>query len=238
MNKGFIIAIDGPVASGKGTIAKKLASTISAINFNSGGIYRAYALKLIRQNIDSLENKKISDYLSPSDVEMIISETDGSFEVLLDGKIVTDALHTPEISMAASHFGTNHDFVEFISQELRRISRKYEDRGQGIIMEGRQIGTDVFPDADVKIFLTADVAVRAERRFEQYQDMGIERPFEEVLKQTKERDEQDMNREFGALARYPETLGYDIIDNSHLSEEETMGVILHILEKKKIWTKQ
>lgn len=238
MKKGSIIAIDGPVASGKGTIAKKLAVELSAINFNSGGIYRAYALKLMRNNIDSLENKNILDYVSPGDVEMKISQSDGSFEILLDGKVVTYLLHSPEISMAASSFGTYHDFVAFVSQELRRIAHKYETSGQIIIMEGRQIGTDVFPDADVKIFLTADVTIRAERRFEQYQDMGIQRPFEEVLKQTKERDEQDMNRAFGALARYPETLGYDIIDNSKMSEEETMKTILHVLKKKRIWTKQ
>ncbi|HRN96754.1 MAG TPA: (d)CMP kinase, partial [Candidatus Levybacteria bacterium] len=142
---------------------------------------------------------------------------------------------TPEISMAASDFGRNKTFVEFISSELRRLAEKYESTGKGIIMEGRQIGTEVFPDAEVKIFLTANLQTRATRRLAQYQAKGIQKTQEQVINETSMRDEQDMSRESGALPRNPEQLGYEIIDNSDMNEETTLQSILDILKQKKIW---
>lgn len=239
MKKGFIIAIDGPVASGKGTIAKKLSQTINALNFNSGGIYRAYARKLLSHGIHQNDEQAIQETLKPGEAEIIIDpENHDEFVITLEGVDVTEQLFIPEISMAASDFGKSKAFVEFISSELRRIAKKYESLGLGIIMEGRQIGTDVFPDADVKLFLTAELQTRSKRRYTQYQANNIARTIEEVITETSKRDEQDMSREFGALPRYPEKLGYVIIDNSKLTEQETLDAILTILQKKGIWIKK
>ncbi len=237
MKKGFVIAIDGPVASGKGTITEKLASTIDALNFNSGGVYRAYALKLKRLGIDSLDGHLRQSLLTPGEVSIKILNEGSKFDILLGNEKVTELLATPEISKAASDFGRNKSFFEFVSDELRRIAKEYEKTGKGIIMEGRQIGTDVFPDADIKIFLTADLDVRARRRFAQYQAKGIKKTFAEVLEETEKRDMQDTNREFGALPKYPEKSGYVIIDNSNLNEEQTLEAILVLLQKKGIWKK-
>lgn len=235
MKKGFVIAIDGPVASGKGTIAKKLAQKIQALNINSGGVYRAYAYKLVEQGITDLSDKNIDEYVKPGEVEIVLSKDFGSFDITLNGKSVIQKIQLPKISMAASNFGKNREFVSFISTELRRIVKGYEYTGKGIIMEGRQIGTDVFPDADVKIFLTADLETRASRRFEQYQQNGIEKTYEEVKQETQQRDEQDLNREFGALPKNPQERGYEIIDNTGLNEDQTLEQIVQILEDKKIW---
>lgn len=238
MKKGFIIAIDGPVASGKGTIAKKIAQKINALNFNSGGVYRAYASKLVNKNILPSDQDLIKKNLVPGEVDIELNENSyDEFEIKLGGKDVTESLFQPEISMAASNFGKSRDFVEFINLELRRIVKKYESLGLGIIMEGRQIGTDVFPDADLKLFLTADLKVRAKRRFDQYNSKQINKSFEEVLEETRLRDEQDLNRGFGALPKNPEKLGYVIIDNSSMNESDTLNTILEILEREKIWQK-
>lgn len=238
MKKGFIIAIDGPVASGKGTIAQVLSQTINALNFNSGGVYRAYARKLQDLGILSENEDAIKKHLNAGSVDIVVDpDASDGYSIILDGKDVTEHLFTPEISMAASNFGKSRAFVEFVSSELRRIAKNNEKMGKGIIMEGRQIGVDVFPDADIKIFLTADLNTRAKRRYEQYVNKNIEKSFDEVVQETHQRDEQDMNRTFGALPRHPEKRGYVIIDNTKLSEKETLDAILLVLIKNKLWTK-
>jgi cytidylate kinase len=236
MKKGYIIAIDGPVASGKGTIAKKLAQKIHAFNFNSGGVYRAYAYKLLQHGVKTITPETFITTIHEGDVEIIVKDDSGGFDITLDGMSVTDVLTTPEISMASSTFSKNKYFVEMMSKELRRNAKNHIDAGHGIIMEGRQIGTEVYPDADVKIFLTADLDTRAKRRLEQYRVKDLSISLAQVIEETRTRDEQDMNREFGALPRYPEQFGYDIIDNSQLNESETLDAILTVLKNKKIWT--
>lgn len=232
MMNGYVIAIDGPVASGKGTIAHTLAQQIHAININTGGIWRAYTYLLVKR--DEVPTPESLERLRADTVVLDIRD-DGSFDVLVNNTIVTDELSDPEISKAVSKFGTNNEFAKFIISESRRIALEYVNDGKGIIMEGRQIGTVVFPDADVKIFLTADIQTRSQRRHDQYTKKGISKPFEEVLTETQQRDEQDMNREVGALPRNPEQLGYEIVDNSKMDEKTTVQAILDILAKKRIW---
>jgi cytidylate kinase len=235
MKKGYIVAIDGPVASGKGTIAKKLAQKINALNFNSGGVYRAYAYKLLELGIDSLENIQLRDFISPDDVSIQITTEAGGFDILLEKKVVTPLLVAPQISMAASLFSQKKEFVELMSEVLRQIVQHHRNQGKGIIMEGRQIGSDVFPDADVKIFLTADLATRAKRRFDQYEQQGIQKSFQDVLHETEQRDTQDIQRDFGALPNNPEELGYKTVDNTSMDEDATLQAILDILQKNNIW---
>ena len=236
MKKGFLIAIDGPVASGKGTIAKSLSLSIHAVNLNSGGMYRAYALKLLRKKVGFDSAAEIVSTLKSGQVEIAINpENLESFQIILEKEDVTDTLFDPEISNAASLFGKHREFVEFINGELRRVAKYYGDMGLGIIMEGRQIGVNVFPDADVKIFLTASILIRSQRRLEQYKVKGIHKTLEEVVEETETRDMQDMEREFGALPRYPEKLGYEVVDDSHLTEDQTLEKILGILRKEGIY---
>jgi cytidylate kinase len=232
MKKGFVIAIDGPVASGKGTIAHTLAQRIHALNINTGGIWRAYTYVLVKRG--EFPSREVLEYLKKLNVTLNIRD-DGSFDVLLNDENITDQLNDPDISKAVSKFGTNNEFAEFIIAESRRIACEYLEQGKSVIMEGRQIGTVVFPDADLKIFLTANLDVRAKRRQEQYEKKGIVKPIEDVVQETHDRDEQDMNREVGPLPRNPEKLGYVIVDNSALTEEKTLDDILDLIKERKIW---
>jgi cytidylate kinase len=236
MKKGYIIAIDGPVASGKGTIAKKLADHIEALNFNSGGVYRAYAYKLLQLGVETLSNQNLNEYITKDDVTLQLTENLSGFDIVLDGKIITSLLTTPQISMAASTFSQKKEFVELMSTVLRKNVLVHATQGQGIVMEGRQIGTEVFPDADCKIFLTADLATRAQRRYEQYLQQNITKSLAEVLHETEQRDRQDMNREFGALPKNPESLGYQIVDNTNMDEKATLQAIIDILQVH-LWKK-
>ncbi len=236
MKKGYIIAIDGPVASGKGTIAKKLADHIEALNFNSGGVYRAYAYKLLQLGVETLSNQNLNEYITIDDVTLQLKENLSGFDIVLNGKIITSLLTTPQISMAASTFSQKKEFVELMSTVLRKNVLAHTTQGQGIVMEGRQIGTEVFPDADSKIFLTADLATRAQRRYEQYLQQNIKKSLAEVLYETEQRDRQDMNREFGALPKNPESLGYQIVDNTNMDEKATLQAIIDILQVH-LWKK-
>jgi cytidylate kinase len=104
-----------------------------------------------------------------------------------------------------------------------------------MIMEGRQIGSVVFPDADIKIFLTADLPTRAKRRYDQYRTQSVAKTYQEVIHETEQRDRQDTNREFGALPKNPQELGYFVVDNTNMDEKATLDAIIDILQKNKIW---
>jgi len=236
MQKSITIALDGPVASGKGTIASQIAKRLQGINLNSGGVYRAYALKCIRESVDPKDVKHLQKVLSTTSVAIALKEENLSdFKILLDGEDVTKDILTPEVSAMASRYPLNDIYVQHMSKRLAEIVEEVSMFGVPIIMEGRNIGTEVIPNADCKIYLTADIDVRAKRRYEQYQKRGVEKSFEEVLIDTRQRDEQDMSRKIAPLPRHPEELGYTIIDNTQQTREETISVIMQLLKEKKLY---
>jgi cytidylate kinase len=168
MNKGFAVAIDGPVASGKGTIASALARKLSGSFINTGAMYRCVALLCLERGINTGDEPLVNNILP--EVNVVFNKE----QVLLDGKDITERIKEPDIAalaaLVASYAGVRKDLV--VKQQ--KIANDEKKKGNIVIMEGRDIGTRVMPDADLKIFLTADSNIRARRRLEQFAQKGIE----------------------------------------------------------------
>lgn len=226
MNKGFAVAIDGPVASGKGTIASALARKLSGSFINTGAMYRCVALLCLERGIDTSNEPLVNNILP--EVNVVFNKE----QVLLNGKDITERIKEPDIAalaaLVASYAGVRKDLV--VKQQ--GIANDEKKKGNIVIMEGRDIGTRVIPDADLKIFLTADPNVRARRRLEQFAEKGIEKEIDEVMSETLNRDKLDSEREVDPLPSNPASLGYFVLDNSTQSETESVSVILEQLKSK------
>lgn len=233
MKKGFVIAIDGPVASGKGTIATALADKIGGVNFNTGAMYRALALKAKREGVSAKDTSQLLSFITTRHISLTYDKRNPTQSiVLLDGENVTEELHTPEMSMGASEVALNSAVPPKMAQLQREIALQTIKGGVPVIMEGRQIGTEVLPDAEVKVFLSANLQTRAKRRVHQYKEQGLNLSLSEVVEQTKTRDFQDTHRKTGALSKDPENHGYFILDNSKMDEKETLSVIIDELKRR------
>lgn len=235
MKKGFVVAIDGPVASGKGTIAKRLSNKIHAVNFNTGGMWRALGLKCQNEHLNIQDSVSLISLITPEHIDLKYYKTSVSnLHILLDGLEVTDQLNTPELGVLASQLAQDvriqKKMIELVKKKITSIT----DDGHPVIVEGRQIGTEVSPDAELKIFLTASLSIRARRRFHQYSLQGVKKTLNEVIADTKNRDNRDITRPFGALVTDPENHGYVVIDNSAMDEKETLSVVMIELVKKKL----
>lgn len=228
MNRGFTVAIDGPVASGKGTMAETLAHKLGGSSVNTGGMYRAVALFCIENNIDTNKEVEVVKILPSIKVEL------KDEKVYLNGRDVTERIKEPDIaemsSIVAFYSGVRKD----LTGRQRAIAEKGISEGKIIILEGRDIGTRVLPNADIKIFLTANPEVRARRRLKQYAKKEINKSFEEVLSETKHRDEVDSTRHVDPLPLNPEDLGYWVLDDSDQAEEETIKAVMTELRKRQL----
>jgi len=235
MNKGFIIAIDGPVASGKGTIAKLLVDRLSASTFYSGGMYRSLALASLEKAVDLQDEHNVTEIAKELAIDLTDEKKPGMYStVYLDGRNVTDRLMQTDVANGASQVGKYKEARAIMVKKQQEIAQKALEEGKIIVMEGRDIGTVVFPHADFKLFLTANVEIRAERRRQQYSKMGIQKTLQEVVDEIKVRDYQDMNREESPLPSNPVDLGYFVLDDSELTEDETIDLILEKLAEKGI----
>jgi len=228
VKKGFVIAIDGPLASGKGTIAKKLAQVLHGVDLYTGAMYRCVAYYCSTKGIDLHNDQEVIAQLGK-----IVISFEGD-EVFLNGDTVTEAIHTAAIAEGASVVGSIPEVRKNLVMRQQEIGLAEMQHGKIIIVEGRDIGTVVFPDAALKIYLTASETVRAKRRLAQYQRRGDTRTFESVLDQIKTRDTRDKEREVDPLTSDPESLGYVILDNSEMNEAQTIKSILVELRKRKI----
>lgn len=215
MNK--IIAIDGPAGSGKGTLAAALSKELNLINIDTGATYRCVALKALRNNISLEETDKI---INLSKNINIVLKPDG--KVLLDGEDVTREIRSKEVTRIVSPLSS---IVE-VRQNLVDIQRKIAE-GKDIVMEGRDITTVVFPNAKYKFYLDASLESRAERRFNENKEKGINMSYEEVYENIKNRDHNDMTKEIGALKRTKEQV---YIDTTNLTVAEEVEIIKNILE--------
>lgn len=186
------IAIDGPAGAGKSTIAKKVAAAKGYIYVDTGAMYRAMALYLLRSGIDRDDTDAISAACQAP--EITIEYRDGIQVVLLDGENVNEYLRTPRVSDMASRSSANPDVRAKLLQLQQDLARR-----QNVVMDGRDIGTVVLPDAQVKIFLTASVDVRADRRYKELIEKGEKADLGEIKAQIKERDARDMNRPIAPL---------------------------------------
>ncbi len=224
------IAIDGPAGSGKSSVARRVASMLGYLYMDSGAMYRAVALKSLRRNLSLDDVKTLSAIVRETHIELrwpsAQQEAAGAKNcVFLDGVEVTEEIRTEEVAQAASRMATIHEVREVLVEEQQRAGA-----GGGIVMEGRDIGTVVFPAAELKIFLEASPEVRAERRWKEHQEKGDRIPLEEVVKEVYERDRRDRERKVSPLVRAADAV---LVDNTAMSIEETARIIAMLVEERK-----
>lgn len=215
------IAIDGPVAAGKGTIAGLLSEKLHGFHLNTGAMYRCLALYCLRNTIASTNKSLIIEALNH-----IWFDLDGQ-KVLMNDEDVTEAIKKREVTQLVAKIAVIGDVrVEMVKRQ-REIGLKKVAEGLIVLAEGRDAATKIFPDARLKIYLTARPEVRAKRRFEQ---MGGKNnhtiTFEQILEDTNERDRRDYERSVDPLVKEPEKYGYFILDNSDLTEEQTVDAVI------------
>lgn len=228
--EGFIIAIDGPVASGKGTIAPLLANRLKGFYLQTGSMYRAVALSCIKHAIDPTNKEAIIKHLT----KIVIKFSDE--RILLNGEDVTDEIRQEEVAYASSTIATIPEVRAFLVKEQQQIALKELKKGKVVVAEGRDTATKVFPDAKLKIFLTANPQVRAKRRQEQITKLtGKKVTFDEVLSEILKRDEQDKNRAIDPLVSDPKAHGYVILDNSYQTERQTLEQIINLLKERGLY---
>ena len=221
---GFIVAVDGTAGSGKGSVTKVVAERLNLVTIDTGAMYRSVTLAMIEQNIGLEEIEKIAEILKDIKIEFV--EEGENKKVFLNGKDVTLKIRSKEVTEFVSPVATIKIVREHMAQLQRELAKSID-----VIMEGRDIGTNVFPNADVKIYLDATPEERAERRFRQNKENGIDIPFEEILRNVKERDYIDSHREIAPLTKAPDAI---YIDSTGMTiEEEAEAVIKVIKEKRK-----
>jgi CMP/dCMP kinase len=226
--KGFAIAIDGPVAAGKGTIAPVLAKKLNGVYLDTGAMYRSAALYCLRNNIDLSDIEKVEEALLSLDIDM---DRD---QVFLNGEDVTKEIRTKEIDTKVIVVAGTPKVREILIPQQKKIAEKVLGKCVSIVVEGRDIATKVIPNADLKVFLTADIRVRAERRLKQKEEAGSDIDFEKLIEDIKKRDKQDIEIN-KTLVSDPEEYGYFVLDNTNLTEEETVEEIISELKKRGLY---
>ena len=202
------IAIDGPSGAGKSTIAKTLAKKLNFIYIDTGAMYRSVGLFALRKGID-IKNEPDKVALSLDEINLTIRYEDGVQHIFLNGEDVSDKIRTPEVSIAASDVAV----LPAVRLKLVELQRQLAAKSD-VIMDGRDVGTYILPDAEIKIFLTATVEDRARRRFEELQQKGDSSTFEEVLEDMKWRDKNDSSREFAPLKAADDAILVDTTGNT------------------------
>lgn len=216
MNKE--IAIDGPAGAGKSTIAKRVAEKLGLIYVDTGAMFRAIALYMTGKCVKSNETYKVKEELN--NIRLDIVYENGEQQIILNDENVSRLIRNPEISKAASSFAQ----VPEVRERLLILQRELADK-RPVVMDGRDIGTKVLPFASVKIFLTADVKVRAERRYKELTEKGEKVNLEDIMSDIKSRDEQDMNRKVSPLVQASDAV---LVDTSSLSIDEVVDAIIKI----------
>lgn len=224
MNTGSVmnIALDGPSGAGKSTLAKELARRLDIVYVDTGAMYRAIGLAVCRAGADPKDPIAVLPILSS--VQIALSYVNGQQRIFLNGEDVSDAIRRPEISLAASAVSAIPRVRAFLLDTQRELAAK-----QSVIMDGRDIGTVILPDANVKIFLIASAQARARRRQRELKEKGIEAEYETVLREMQERDEADRTR---AIAPAIPAQDAVMLDNSDLNFEETVDAALRIIRNK------
>ena len=220
---GFNVAIDGPAGAGKSTIAKRLAKELDFIYVDTGAMYRGIALYMIRSGIDSHDEAAVSAAVSDADVR--IAYQDKEQRIILNGEDVSGMIRTEEVSAAASTtsaYGT----VRAHLLELQRSLAAEND----VIMDGRDIGTTILPNAQVKVYLTASVECRAKRRYDELTDKGESHELSKIEEDIRQRDHQDMTREISPLKKAEDAVE---VDSSDMGIDEVVAAIKKLVDEKR-----
>lgn len=216
----MIIAIDGPAGTGKGTISKLISERLGFVYVDTGAMYRAITLKMLRENINVDDIEKIENLLNTTKIDFEMTSTQ---KVLLDNEDVTEQIRLPIVNEHVSPYSA----IKIIRSKMVELQRKIAE-GKNVIMEGRDITTVVFPNAEIKIYLTAAAEERAKRRYKELIDKGIQTTYEETLESINKRDFNDMNKEVGALKVADDAI---VIDTTELSIEEVYEKIKVYIER-------
>ncbi len=216
----LVIAIDGPVGSGKSTVARRAAQLLDYIYVDTGAMYRAVALKALRHGLpfDAAENL----IALAEKTQIDLQAENGRQRVLLDGEDVTEAIRAPEVSQASSKVAVIAGVRKVLVAEQRRAGRQ-----GGVVMEGRDIGSVVFPDAELKIYLTASSEVRAQRRWREHEQKGDAISLERTLEEVRERDRRDRERTASPLVRAADAV---LVDSTAMEAEEVARLIVMLAQ--------
>lgn len=220
--KPIIVAIDGPAGAGKSTVAKRLAKKLGYTYMDTGAMYRAFALKAARDGIDLEKEDALRAALARTNIEL--HEDPGGPRVILDGRDVAGEIRTPELSQAASKVSA----LKPVRERMVELQRAMGARG-GIVAEGRDIGTVVFPGAEVKVFLTAGSDERARRRFAELKGNGKGVTLEETVAEMEQRDRRDREREHAPLRQADDAIA---IDSTGMTVDEVVERIMKEIKKK------
>lgn len=218
----FNISIDGPAGAGKSTIAKKVAKELDFIYVDTGAMYRSMALYFIRKQVKAAEVDKIITLLP--EIHVTIAYENGEQHVYLNGEDVSTLIRNEEVSQMTSSIST----IPKVREKLLSLQRNLA-KENNVLMDGRDIGTCVLPDAELKIYLTASVGVRAKRRYNEMIEKGMECDLEELVASIKERDYRDMNRETAPLKQAEDAV---LLDTSDMNIEEVVNAIIRMVKER------
>lgn len=218
----LIVAIDGPAGAGKSTVAKRLAKELGYTYMDTGAMYRAFAWRVMEQGMDLSDERELRRVLQETNIELV--EHFGRPGVLLNGVDVTDRIRTPELSQLASRISTS----KIVRERMVELQRAIGSQG-GVVAEGRDIGTVVFSDAEVKIYLDASSQERARRRFEEFRGQGSRVTMEETVSEMEERDRRDKERDVAPLRKAEDAL---VIDSTDSAVDGVVERIMQEIKKK------
>ena len=224
MSNFIAVAIDGPAGAGKSSVAKAVSKKLSYIYADTGALYRAVGLYMVNKGVDTKNAEAVAKTVSEDNIEINIAFFEDGQHVILNGEDVSGKIRTPEISMAASNVSAVPAVRQFLFDLQRDLAKK-----NNIIMDGRDIGTVVLPNAQVKIFLTASAEERANRRCKELTEKGMEVNYNEILEDIKKRDDQDMNRPIAPLKAADDAV---IIDSSDMNFEEVVEALINTIKEK------
>lgn len=229
MAERLTIAIDGPAGSGKSTVARRVAALLGFLYLDSGAMYRAVALKALERGLPLEDESQLEALARETRIELKAPTAEQESaglknRVFLDGREVTEEIRTGEVAQAASRLATIAGVREVLVAEQQRAGQ-----GGGVVMEGRDIGTVVFPSAELKIFLEASPEVRAQRRWKEHQEKGESLTLLEVLQEVRERDNRDRERKVSPLVRAKDAV---LVNNTAMGIEETARLIVFLANER------
>ncbi len=219
----MIIAVDGPAGSGKGTVTKRIEKELGFLNLDTGATYRCVALQVLRENVSLKDEEEIIKIAN--DIDIKINNTGDKDIILLNGEDVSKEIRTKEVTSIVSQVSS----IIPVREKMVEVQRKLAN-GKNVIVEGRDIGTVVFPNADIKIYLDASEEIRAKRRYEENKQNGIDTTYEEVLENVKMRDYNDMHKKVGALKKADDAI---VVDSTNLTIDQVVEKIKDIIKEHK-----